>query len=87
MEAIKQVVFICRTCEHYNSMERGDSKFEERQTEFESLTDAFKHLFYTHIDKNNLIHDMYARVEETSVDNQLSDEQRADLNDLLDPNR
>jgi hypothetical protein len=43
------VVFICRTCEQFNSQELGTERFEVKQTEFESLTDASQHLMrYDH---------------------------------------
>lgn len=36
----------------------------ERQTEFESLTDAWAHLYYTNKDRDDYIHHMITEIRE-----------------------
>ena len=46
---MKQVFFICRSCEHTNSMELGLEGFIPRQVEYESLTEISQHMIkYDH---------------------------------------
>lgn len=57
-----EVIIVCRTCEHFNSMNRGMPDYIEAQTEFESLTDAYEHLLNNRWDEPR--HDMAMFVRE-----------------------
>lgn len=41
------IKFICRSCEHMNSMETGMDGYKQRDTEFFNFTDAWLHVHET----------------------------------------
>ena len=58
---MKQIIFICRTCQYKNRLETGDHGYEQRQVRFESVTDAYNHLIESVLSN---IHDMIAVLDE-----------------------
>lgn len=61
-----QVTFICRTCEYKNQMETGVDGYQQRQVEFESLTDAALHILDTNASRFDSAHEMVAVVREAN---------------------
>lgn len=52
-DPIHQIVIICTTCQQINKQELGMPNFEPLQTEYESLTEAWQHIYEAPI-KHNL---------------------------------
>jgi len=62
---MKQVFFICHSCQDINKQELGMPGFEVLQIEYESLTDAWLHLYTTlHSPAGDGIHHMEAIIKE-----------------------
>lgn len=59
-----QIIFRCQTCEHINSMELGRPNFTPWKTEFESVTDMWRHLYDTHRDYHDSIHEIVPEIKE-----------------------
>lgn len=61
-----RIKFICHTCEYRNRVETGVDGYEQRQTEFESFTEAWQHLFEIERHQDEVMHDMEAVVESSN---------------------
>ena len=61
---MKQVIFKCNTCEYRNKVELGIKDYILKETEFESLSDAWQHLKDTISDPYTNTHDIIAFIKE-----------------------
>lgn len=60
------VIFRCTSCDYYNRLELGIPGFVERQTEFDSFSDAWAHMRdndHHHIEAHALILDQSTGTE------------------------
>lgn len=54
-----KIIFFCTTCEYFNTMNLGTSKFNMRQTEYDNLMEAI-----LHVSDDETHHNVEARIVE-----------------------